>query len=206
MDKLNITSEQELQKLLEEGKITEKEYEDLLDAMNKSSEEDDDSESVYKPKAKISKTAVAGAITGILPALIYFMGGLFSSDKSSNKLLLIIQYTLASIFLAGPFVTTILGIISLKKIRKSSGRLYGIVLALAVTIFYPAFLIWVLSFGFVSLIRRVLYWMRVYNTYQSYLSHNTVPLLIWTLWLVTLFLTIRWLWKRYKRPVQIKLV
>jgi hypothetical protein len=75
---LNISSEEELLQLRNEGKISEAEYQDLLAAIQKASKDDtkpaSPEENKARSKHKLGKIAFALMLTGIiLPALFYFM-------------------------------------------------------------------------------------------------------------------------------------
>ena len=65
----NITSEQQLKQLLDEGKINEGEYDQLLSAINKSAEDSASHEIIEKTKIPLSL---------IIVACLFILGGIFS--------------------------------------------------------------------------------------------------------------------------------
>ena len=72
----NITSEQQLKQLLEEGQINEQEYEQLLEAMKNQKDNEYPSRTILKDnsKSKLGKIAVILTLAGIiLPFSCYFI-------------------------------------------------------------------------------------------------------------------------------------
>jgi hypothetical protein len=73
-------------------------------------------------KSRLSRLAISGA--ALLP--FGFLLGLFFIPISTSLLAVII-----------PFASTTLGLISISQIRKSAGEIYGLPLAVFVSLFYP---------------------------------------------------------------------
>jgi hypothetical protein len=107
------------------------------------------------PPATLSRKAVLGAI--FAPMLLILVPMLLVAPAAQPRLLfpgfagsavaMIVPLLLLGI--AGPFVTTICGIVAIGEIRRSNGRIYGLPLAIADALFYPLIVLDVLMISFV---------------------------------------------------------
>ena len=112
------------------------------------------------PEAKLSRTAIVGAawapfffIVAVLSLMVFEVhtGG---KPPETTWWQWVLRFTVLPVGGLAPFVTTILGMISISQIRHSMGRLYGLGLALADAMLFPLLaldaLIWVFFWAFTS--------------------------------------------------------
>ena len=101
------------------------------------------------PNRRISRFSIIGAI--ILPFGFFFVF-LFipvSTSTSATSATLwqnVLRFTLLPVSIIAPFASTALGLLGISEIRKSDGRIYGLPLAVFVSLFYPIILLDVLLF------------------------------------------------------------
>lgn len=118
---------------------------------------------VEPPEARFSRMAVVGAFLGVLSivALAAFIhGSIFgaatvSTTRSTGQVethtnwgLTISMMMVLAIAVTGVFGTTILGVVSISRILRSAGRLYGLGLALFDALLFPLFAFDILIFAF----------------------------------------------------------
>jgi serine/threonine protein kinase len=147
---------------------------------------------------KFSRTAIVGACLSALvlfwmPAALIYVGEIHKSDLQE-----FIMWVCILIGCTPVFCTTILGIVSITQIRHSSGRLYGIGLALFDALLFPLILLNIIMFGVFA-----------GNFVQIPLGPNYGKYVIFAVILACPmldFLIIRWAWRKANtglEPVQI---
>jgi hypothetical protein len=145
------------------------------------------SEDRIPAKGHFSRTAIVGASLSALalfwiPAGLIYVGEIIKSDLQE-----FIMWVCILIGSAPVFGTTILGMVSVSQIRNSSGRLYGMGLALFDTLLFP-----------LLLLNTVIVLITASNIVQSPLGHaGQYALLIAVLACPVLdFFIIRWAWRK----------
>ena len=98
---------------------------------------------------RISRFSIVGAI--ILPLgffLVFLFIQLSASTSATSATLwqIVLRFTLLPVSIIAPFASTALGLLGISEIRKSDGRIYGLPLAVFVSLFYPIILLDVLLF------------------------------------------------------------
>jgi uncharacterized integral membrane protein len=168
----NVSSEEELLRLRNQGKISEAEYNDLLGAMKKPSLRIEPSKDEPPCTSRLSRPAVWGAI---LAPFFYAMIVLTFTAHSVElvegqqppgpqwwQYLLI--FTVLPIGVAAPFATTILGMISISQIRHSAGKLHGLGLAVADTLLFPLLALLGICYWFVTLMDKICVEAKIYGS------------------------------------------
>lgn len=140
-------------------------------------------------KRKLSPIAVGGLI--LLPfgfLLVIFirpgfdaLNSLLSSWSSSTSYLLLALGSLA------PIGSTILGLISIRQIKNSGGELYGMPLAVGVTLFYPIIVLTLLLF------------ILGFSTLGAISKSSLVPLVWFFLVIIIDYWLVRIAWRRINR-------
>ena len=133
-----------------------------------------------EPDRRISRLAISGAL--LLPfGLLLLLSTIPSSNDPANyspsrwpAALRFLLLTLGSI---APIASTILGYLSIAQIRKSNGLIYGMRLAVFLSLFYPIILL--------SLILFILGWTLLGNV----ISSSLIPLA----WLVIVLVIDYWI-------------
>jgi hypothetical protein len=92
------------------------------------------------PDRHISRLALIGAF--LLPFGILLILLFLPEDQYTNLIFPrtwgpLLSYTLLPLAVVAPFATIVLGIISIYRIRRSNGAIYGMPLAVFVSLFYP---------------------------------------------------------------------
>lgn len=143
---------------------------------------------------RFSRTAIVGACLSALalfwiPAALIYVGEIIKSDLEE-----FIMWVCILIGSMPVFATTILGMVSITQIRHSSGRVYGIGLALFDTLLFPLILLNIIMFcvfaGNIVQIPLGPY----YGKYVVFAVILACPLLD--------FLIIRWAWRKAKAGLE----
>ena len=139
---------------------------------------------------RLSRSAIAGA--AILPfgfLLLLFFNPIISSTFPSDAPTwqMILGYAALLLAVIAPFATTILGIISISQIRNSSGKVYGLPLAVFTSLFYPVIML--------SLFLVIIGW-----TFLASISGSSLIPLAWLFVILLIdYLIIRYTWRAAKR-------
>jgi hypothetical protein len=80
--------------------------------------------------------------------LVFLFIQLSASTSATSATLwqIVLRFTLLPVSIIAPFASTALGLLGISEIRKSDGRIYGLPLAVFVSLFYPIILLDVLFF------------------------------------------------------------
>ena len=144
------------------------------------------------PNRRISKFSIIGAI--ILPFGFFFVF-LFipvSTSTSATSATLwqnVLRFTLLPVSIIAPFASTALGLLGISEIRKSDGRIYGLPLAVFVSLFYPIILLDVLLF--------IVGWSLLGDIQVS----SIIPLAWLTMVLVIDYIIVRLTWRAATRNI-----
>lgn len=89
---------------------------------------------------KVSRRAIVGTVLlpfGLCLVLLVIPISSSFSQEQTSLWQTILRYTLLPVSIAAPFASTALGLWAISEIRHSNGRVYGMPLAVLVTLFYP---------------------------------------------------------------------
>ena len=92
------------------------------------------------PERRISRLAVIGALLipfGFFLVLLFFPLSRSTTPTSPSTWQILLRFTLLPLSIVAPIASTALGFISISKIRNSNGTIYGLPLAVFVSLFYP---------------------------------------------------------------------
>jgi len=142
------------------------------------------------PNRRLSRLSIIGAI--ILPIGIFLVFLLIpvSTSTSATSVTLwqnVLRFTLLPLSIIAPFASTALGLLGISEIRKSDGKIYGLPLAVFVSLFYPIILLDVLLF--------VVGWSLLGNIQVS----SIIPLAWLTMVLVIDYIIVRLTWRAATR-------
>jgi serine/threonine protein kinase len=155
---------------------------------------------------RLSRTALLGAIWAPLAPIAFILGfGQFTTPGSSapgpERWQTLLAFTLLALGIAAPVATTVCGLVSLSQIRRSSGRLYGLCLALVDALLFPLLALDALI-GFLLFNAAIAFlgWTRGYSD-----VHNS-QLIIATLLVSAIvdFLIIFWAWRSLRASPAIR--
>lgn len=144
------------------------------------------------PNRRISRFSIIGAI--ILPFGFFFVF-LFipvSTSTSATSATLwqnVLRFTLLPVSIIAPFASTALGLLGISEIRKSDGKIYGLPLAVFVSLFYPIILLDVLLF--------IVGWSLLGDIQVS----SIIPLAWLTMVLVIDYIIVRLTWRAATRII-----
>lgn len=146
--------------------------------------------SVDQPQArKISRLAIIGAMLlpfGFFLFLLFVPISASTTPTSSSTWQIVLRFTLLPLAVIAPFASTALGFASISQIRNSNGSIYGLPLAVFVSLFYPIIVL--------SLIMAFVGW-----TFLGRIEGLSVLPLAWFfLILVIDYLIIRFTWRAAK--------
>ena len=133
-----------------------------------------------EPDRRISRLAISGAL--LLPfGLLLLLSTIPSSNDPANyspsRWPAALRFLLLALGSIAPIASTILGYLSIAQIRKSNGLIYGMRLAVFLSLFYPIILL--------SLILFILGWTLLGNV----ISSSLIPLA----WLVIVLVIDYWI-------------
>ena len=92
------------------------------------------------PERRISSLAIIGALLipfGFILVLLLFPLSRSTTPTSPSTWQTMLRFTLLPLSIIAPIASTALGFISISKIRNSNGTIYGLPLAVFVSLFYP---------------------------------------------------------------------
>ena len=92
------------------------------------------------PERRISRLAIIGALLipfGFILVLLLFPLSRSTTPTSPSTWQTMLRFTLLPLSIIAPIASTALGFISISKIRNSNGTIYGLPLAVFVSLFYP---------------------------------------------------------------------
>jgi hypothetical protein len=92
------------------------------------------------PERRISRLAIIGALLipfGFFTVLLFFPLSRSTTPISPSTWQTLLRFTLLPLSIIAPIASTALGFISISKIRNSNGTIYGLPLAVFVSLFYP---------------------------------------------------------------------
>ena len=92
------------------------------------------------PERRISRLAIIGALLipfGFFTVLLFFPLSRSTTPISPSTWQTLLRYTLLPLSIIAPIASTALGFISISKIRNSNETIYGLPLAVFVSLFYP---------------------------------------------------------------------
>ena len=92
------------------------------------------------PERRISRLAIIGALLipiGFFTVLLFFPLSRSTTPTSPSNWQIILRFTLLPLSVVAPIASTALGFISTSRIRNSHGTIYGLPLAVFVSLFYP---------------------------------------------------------------------
>lgn len=142
------------------------------------------------PERRLSRLAIVGA--AILPfgflLVLSFIPITTSSTPAADPLWqLILRYFALLLAVIAPFASTTLGLIGISQIRRSDGELYGLPLAVFVSLFYPIVVL--------SVFLIVLGW-----SFLGTLSGSSLIPLAWLFAILLIdYLIVRLTWRAAKR-------
>jgi len=203
----NISSEQELLQLRNQGKISNIEYEQLRDAMVNRGSRADAHQEPQAGRARLSKSAVWGAFWPVFffVALgVHFTGTRHVVVRGEEPVgpawwPYVLMFTIMPLGLTAPFGATICGLISISQIRHSGGRLYGLGLAVADTVLFPLLLLLGVCYWLVMVVNKVCLSAGIYGR-ASPLNQKEVMLAIAiVIWAILGWLFVRWVWRASSR-------
>lgn len=211
----NISSEEELLQLRNEGKISEEEYQQLLNTMRKPLSDDVAVADEAGVTARLSKSAIWGAAWApfffILLLLLFMPHRVVRYEGQGPPGLTWWQYLsrftvlLAApslIGLAAPFGTTILGLISISQIRHSAGKLYGLGLAVADTLVFPLLAMLGVTYWLVTLLNKILVSANIYGVGHPLNQKETILGVTLIIWGVLAWFFGRWVWRAANKPLK----
>ena len=139
---------------------------------------------------RISRLAIVGTAVlpfGFLLVLFFLPISTSSTPAAAPTWQIILRYLALLLAVIAPFASTALGFISISQIRRSNGEIYGLPLAVFVSLFYPILVL--------SLFLIFLGW-----TFLGPISGSSLIPLAW-LFLILLidYLIIRFTWRAAKR-------
>lgn len=139
---------------------------------------------------QISRSAIVGAAIlpfGLLLGLLFIPVSATTTPTITPAWQLILRYAALLLAVIAPFASTALGLISISQIRNSNGGIYGLPLAVFVSLFYPIIIL--------SLFLVFTGW-----TFLGSLSGSSLIPLAW-LFLILLvdYLIIRFTWRAANR-------
>ena len=208
----NVSSEEELLALRNEGKISEAEYNDLLGAMKKPSLGTEPSEDEPGCTSRLSRPALWGAMLGP-----FFFVMIILKLVSHGEVVVegrqptgpqwwqyLLMFTILPTGVAAPFATTILGMISISQIRHSARKLHGLGLAVADTLLFPLLALLGLCCWLVTFLNKMCFNMKVYSysCYNFLRQTESVLLIAFVIWAVpTCFFACR-VWRAANKPIE----
>ncbi len=92
------------------------------------------------PERRISRLAVIGALLipfGFFTVLLFFPLSRSTTPTSPSTWQTLLRFTLLPLSVVAPIASTALGFISTSRIHNSNGTIYGLPLAVFVSLFYP---------------------------------------------------------------------
>ncbi len=206
----NISSEEELLQLCDEGKISEAEYNDLLGAMKKPSLRTEPSEDEPPAKSRLSRPAVWGAIL----APFFFVMLMLKFTSHSHVVVegqqppgpqwwqYLLRFTVLPIGIAAPFATTILGMISISQIRHSAGKLHGLGLAVADTLLFPLLALLGICYWFVTLMDEICVEAKIYGSGHPISQEASMFGIAFIIWAILAWFCSRLLWRAANKPIE----
>lgn len=139
---------------------------------------------------RISKFALIGMIIlpfGLFLAFLFIPVSARTSPASSSIWQNILSFTLLPLSVISPFASTILGILGIADIRKSREKIYGMPLAVFVSLFYPIIIL--------DILLIVIGWL-VFGEIEGW---EIIPLVWFTLILVIDYFIVRFVWRAATR-------
>lgn len=137
-------------------------------------------------KKRISRRATLGAIIipfGFFFALLFTPLSASTSPTPVSTWQIIFRYTLLPMSILAPLASTVLGLWGVSEIRNSNGRIYGMPLAVFVSLFYPILILDLILF-FVG--------ATVFSDFEQY---SIIPLIWLILVLLLDYLIIKTVWR-----------
>ena len=206
----NVSSEEELLQLRNEGKISEAEYQDLLGAMKKPSLGTEPSEDEPGCTSRLSRPAVWGAILApffFVMIMLKFVGhgevvveGRQPTGPQWWQYLL--RFTILPTGLAAPFATTILGMISISQIRHSAGKLHGLGLAVADTLLFPLLALLGICYWFVTLMDKICVEAKIYGSDHPISQEASMLGITFIIWAILAWFCSRLVWRAANKPIE----
>ena len=208
----NISSEQELLGLRNEGKISEAEYNDLLGAMKKPSSRTEPPEDVPGSTSRLSRPALWGAILAPF-FFVMIMLTLFPHSKvvvearqptGPQWWQYLLMFTTLPTGVAAPFATTILGMISISQIRHSAGKLHGLALAVADTLLFPLLVLFWWCCWLVRFLNEMCFNMKVYSDscYDFLTEAGSILVMAFVIWAVPTWFLVCRVWRAANKPIK----
>lgn len=138
------------------------------------------------PEKRVSRLSITGAITlpfGFLLVLLFIPLRASTSLTQPTIWQNILSYILLPISVIAPFATTALGLLGISEIRNSKGKIYGLPLAVFVSLFYPIIVLTLILF------------MVGWSLLGEVEGGNNIPLVWLFIVLVIDYLIIRFSWR-----------
>ena len=135
---------------------------------------------------KISRLAIIGAILlpfGFFLILLFVPLNASATPTPPSSLQIVLRFTLLPLAVVAPFASTVLGFASISQIRNSNGSIYGLPLAVLVSLFYPIIVL--------SLILTIVGWTLL----GRFEGLSIIPLAWFFLILVIDYLIVRFTWR-----------
>ncbi|MHC4154711.1 MAG: hypothetical protein ACYST6_07295 [Planctomycetota bacterium] len=209
-DHKDISSEQELLELRNQGKISSVEYEQLREAMANRGSGAEGCVEARIGRARLSKSAVCGAFWAM-----FFFIALVLSVVSRRAVAVrgegpvgpawwqyVLMFTVLPMGLTAPFGTTICGLISISQIRHSGGRLYGLGLAVVDTVVFPLLLLLGICYWFVTVVNKVCVSAGIYCPDNPLNQKEAMLGTAFVIWAILALLFARWVWRGAGRGLE----
>lgn len=158
------------------------------------------------PPARFSRTAIVGvcwSYFAVLAALFWWVATDGGPGQNPTAFSYLLTLTLVPLGIAAPFGTTILGWVAVAQIRRSSGRIYGLPLALFDAMLFP-----LLALDFITNLVLARGWWAfaslAKDTSIAPYSKATiviVDILILLAWVVLDYLIVRRVWRAVSKPL-----
>jgi len=143
----------------------------------------------FSTKRKISPLAIGGLI--LLPfgflLVIFIPPGFDALNSLVSRWSSSIRYLLLALASLAPIGSTILGFLSTRQIKHSRGDLYGMPLAVGITLFYPIIVLTLLLF------------ILGFSTLGTISQSSLVPLVWFFLVMIIDYWLVRIAWRRFNR-------
>ncbi|MBE9474225.1 MAG: hypothetical protein IMY85_04985 [Chloroflexi bacterium] len=138
------------------------------------------------PERRISRLAIIGALLlpiGFLLILFFIPLGRSTTPTSPSTWQILFRFTLLPLSIIAPIASTVLGFISISQIRKSNGTIYGLPLAVFVSLFYPIIVL--------DLILIIIGW-----TFLGTIEGSSIIPLAWLFIILVIdYLIVRYTWR-----------